>query len=85
MYNEDVSTPTDFPVEESKRWSTDICCTYISGIFALVLFILACVFFNSSKSQIIKVISILHIFLDQSMANNATLNSFSLQTREILQ
>lgn len=49
MYNKDVSTAGEFPVEEGKRWSTDVCCTVLSSIFALTLFILACVFFNSSK------------------------------------
>ena len=49
MFNTDVSTPSEFPVDDSKRWSTDVCCTILGAIFAITLFILACVFFSSSK------------------------------------
>lgn len=49
MFNKEVSTPGEFPVEESKRWSTDVCCTFVGAIFAITLFVLACVFFNSSN------------------------------------
>lgn len=51
MFNKDVSTPTEFPIEESKRWSTDVCCTIAGAIFALVLFILACVFYSYGKHR----------------------------------
>lgn len=49
MFNTEVSTPSEFPVDDSKRWSTDVCCTIVGAIFALTLFILACVFFSSGK------------------------------------
>ena len=51
MYNKDVSTPNEFPVEEATRRSTDVCCTVLSSIFALTLFVLACIFFNSGNSS----------------------------------
>jgi len=40
---------TVIPVPEHRRVSTDVCCTIISSIFALTLFIIACVFYSSGK------------------------------------
>ena len=55
MFNTDVSSPSEFPVDDTKRWSTDVCCTVISALFAIILFVLACLFFNTSKTSIIQI------------------------------
>jgi hypothetical protein len=37
------------PIPESKRVSTDVICTIIGALFALTLFVLACIFYKSGK------------------------------------
>lgn len=49
MFDEKVLYPSQFPVEERNRKSTDVCCTIISALFALVMFIVACSMWNRSK------------------------------------
>lgn len=49
MFDEKVLYPSQFPVEERNRKSTDVCCTIISALFALVMFIVACCMWNRSK------------------------------------
>lgn len=80
MYNKDVSTTGEFPVEEGKRWSTDVCCTMLSSIFALTLFILACVFFNAGKQRHMQAIWTPPILQDQSVVKSARLSWSSFQT-----
>lgn len=46
MFDEKVLYPAQFPVEERNRKSTDVCCTILSAIFALVMFIVACCMWN---------------------------------------
>ena len=49
MFDEKVLYPTQLPVDERNRKSTDVCCTILSSIFALVMFIVACTMWNKSK------------------------------------
>lgn len=49
MFDEKVLYPTQFPVEERNRKSTDVCCTILSAIFALTMFIVACTMWNKCK------------------------------------
>lgn len=44
-----VPDGTVIPVPEHRRVSTDVCCTVISIIFTLTLFIIACVFYSTCK------------------------------------
>lgn len=37
------------PIPENKRVSTDVLCTIIGALFALTLFVLACIFYRSGK------------------------------------
>jgi len=41
MYKNNVYTFKNLPVEERQRKCTDVCCTIITAIFALTLFILS--------------------------------------------
>lgn len=49
MFDEKVLYPAQFPVQERNRKSTDVCCTILSAIFALVMFIVACTMWNKSN------------------------------------
>lgn len=49
MFDEKVLYPAQFPVEERNRKSTDVCCTILSAIFALTMFIVACCMWNRGK------------------------------------
>lgn len=55
MFDEKVIYPTQFPVEERNRKSTDVCCTIIGAIFALTMFIVACTMWNRGISSITKI------------------------------
>lgn len=46
MFDEKVLYPTQFPIEERNRKSTDVCCTIIGAIFALTMFIVSLTQFN---------------------------------------
>jgi hypothetical protein len=52
MFDEKVLYPTQFPVEERNRKSTDVCCTIIGAIFALTMFIVACTMWNKGIGDI---------------------------------
>jgi hypothetical protein len=54
MFDEKILYPNQFPVEERNRKSTDVCCTIISAIFALTMFIVACVLWNKGIHLITK-------------------------------
>ena len=49
MFDEKVLYPTQFPVEERNRKSTDVCCTIISAILPIVMFIVALSMWNRGK------------------------------------
>lgn len=55
MYNDSVLAPEQLPYPEKNRKSTDVCCTWIGAIFALVLFLLACIWFDRSKFKFMQV------------------------------
>ena len=46
MFDEKVVFPEQFTVRERNRKSTDVCCTIIGALFALVMFIVACTMWN---------------------------------------
>ncbi len=46
MFDEKVLYPTQFPVEERNRKSTDVCCTIVSAILPIVMFIVALSMWN---------------------------------------
>ncbi len=50
MFDEKVLYPTQFPIEERNRKSTDVCCTILGAIFPLTMFIVACTMWNKSRS-----------------------------------
>lgn len=51
MFDEKVLYPTQLPVDERNRKSTDVCCTILSSIFALVMFIVACTMWNKTNFE----------------------------------
>ena len=57
------------PVPEERRVSTDVICTIIGAIFALVFFILACIFYSSCNSP-----------LTQQASTRPTLTSINTNT-----
>lgn len=46
MFDEKVILPEQLPIKEKERKITDCCCSVIGGIFALTMFIIACVLWN---------------------------------------
>lgn len=46
MFDEKVLYPEKFVLHNEKRKSTDVCCTVIGAVFALVMFIVACTMWN---------------------------------------
>ena len=50
MFDERVLHPRKFTIHDQERKSTDVCCTIIGAIFALVMFIVACTMWNKGKS-----------------------------------
>lgn len=46
MFDEKVILPEQLPIKEKERKITDCCCTVIGAIFALTMFIIACVVWN---------------------------------------
>lgn len=46
MFDEKVILPEQLPVKEKERKITDCVCTVVSAIFAIAMFITACVLWN---------------------------------------
>lgn len=46
MFDEKVVSPEQFTIRERNRKSTDVCCTIIGALFALVMFIAALSMWN---------------------------------------
>lgn len=53
MFDEKVLYPTQFPVEEKNRKSTDVCCTIISTVLPIVMFIVALSMWNKGSLRFI--------------------------------
>jgi len=51
MFDEKVLYPTQFPVEERNRKSTDVCCTIVSAILPIVMFIVALSMWNRDNFE----------------------------------
>ena len=48
MYSRIITDPEQIPVPETERKHTDVLCTIISSIFAVVMFMIALLKFNKS-------------------------------------
>lgn len=46
---------TTIPIPDNRRVSTDVLCTIIGALFALTLFVLACIFYSSGKPALTQV------------------------------
>ena len=44
-----VPDANSVPVSDQRRVSTDVICTIIGALFALAMFIVACIFYNSGN------------------------------------
>ena len=55
MFDERVLHPRKFTVHDQERKSTDVCCTIIGAIFALVMFIVACTMWNKGNSTLTQI------------------------------
>lgn len=51
MFEERILHPNQLPIPEKSRQSTDIICTVIGAVFALFMFIIACVFWNKGAFE----------------------------------
>ena len=57
MFDEKVILPEQLPIKEKERKITDCCCTVVGAVFALSMFIIACVLWNRGTPKLIKAIS----------------------------
>lgn len=53
MFNRVISDPEEIPIPERQRSSTDVCCTVIAALLALILFTIAVVNINRGTHLII--------------------------------
>lgn len=49
MFEEKVLSPSQFPISNQSRVSTDVCCTVIGAVFALTMFVLSFVFWDKGN------------------------------------
>jgi hypothetical protein len=52
MFDERVILPEQLPVREKERKCTDCCCTIVSSLFALAMFVTACCLWNKGKYDV---------------------------------
>lgn len=74
MFDEKVILPEQLPVKEKQRKITDCCCTIVGAVFALTMFIIACVLWNRGNSHIIT----------QPISSNFTIPSQDPTTSRVL-
>lgn len=53
MFNRVISDPEEIPIPERQRSSTDVCCTVIAALLALILFSIAVANINRGTHVII--------------------------------
>ena len=78
MFDEKVVYPTQFPVEERNRKTTDVCCTIIGAIFALTMFIVACTMWNKGNTHFIQIALIKLSSDSTAMAKEPNVNKDNL-------
>lgn len=52
MFRNNVYTFKTLPIEEKQRQWTDCCCTIVTALFALTLFVLSFVFFQKGTVSV---------------------------------